>query len=133
MTVRAVWAAITAFIMSLLLGPPLIAYLTQLKVGQVIRNDGPETHHKKAGTPTMGGVLIMGAFLAGSLLWARWDNRYVWLGLGAFVWFGAIGFLDDYRKLVLKDPKGISAKAKMGLQMLGRAVLAAQRLLQHPA
>ena len=132
-TFRAVYAALTAFVLSLVLGPRIIDYLTSLKVGQVIRSDGPESHHKKAGTPTMGGVMIMGAFVTSSLLWARWDNRYVWLGLGAFMWFGAIGFLDDYRKLVLKDPKGISARLKMGLQIAGASLLMAFYYHSQPA
>jgi phospho-N-acetylmuramoyl-pentapeptide-transferase len=132
-TVRAVYAALTAFLMSLILGPRLIDFLTELKVGQVIRKDGPESHHKKAGTPTMGGLLIMGAFLSGSLLWARWDNRFVWLGLGAFVWFGGIGFVDDYRKLVLKNPKGLSARAKIVLQLLGAGLLLAFYYHGEPA
>jgi len=118
-TVRAVWAALSAFLLSLGLGPALIAFLTHLKVGQTIRSDGPQTHLKKAGTPTMGGVLIAAAFLASSLLWARLDNRFVWLGLGAFTWFAAVGFLDDYTKLVLKNTKGISARTKMALQIAG--------------
>lgn len=122
-TVRCVWAALTAFALSLVAGKPLIAYLTRLKVGQTIRIDGPQSHHKKAGTPTMGGLLIIGAFLVSSALWARLDNRFVWLGLAAFAWFALVGFLDDYSKLVLKNTKGISAKAKLGLQVLGAALL----------
>ena len=122
-TVRAVWAALTAFLLTLAVGKTLIAYLTHLKVGQSIRADGPQTHHKKSGTPTMGGLLIALAFLGSSLLWARLDNRYVWLGLGAFAWFGVVGFLDDYTKLVLKNSKGISARAKVTLQVLGAALV----------
>ncbi|HTB23231.1 MAG TPA: phospho-N-acetylmuramoyl-pentapeptide-transferase [bacterium] len=118
-TVRSVWAALTAFLLSLAMGPGLIAFLTHLKVGQTIRGDGPETHLKKAGTPTMGGLLIAAVFLISSLLWARLDNRFVWLALAAFSWFAAIGFWDDYTKLVLKNSKGISARAKMSFQVLG--------------
>ncbi|HXC65084.1 MAG TPA: phospho-N-acetylmuramoyl-pentapeptide-transferase, partial [bacterium] len=77
----------------------------------------------KSGTPTMGGLLIALAFLGSSLLWARLDNRYVWLGLGAFAWFGLVGFLDDYTKLVLKNSKGISARSKITLQVLGAALV----------
>jgi phospho-N-acetylmuramoyl-pentapeptide-transferase len=118
-TVRSVWAALTAFLLSLGLGPALIAFLTRLKVGQTIREDGPQSHLKKAGTPTMGGLLIAAVFILSSLLWARLDNRFVWLGLGAFTWFAVIGFLDDYTKLVLKNSKGISARTKMLLQVAG--------------
>jgi len=130
-TVRAVWAALTAFAVSLIIGKVVIAKLTRLKVGQTIRDDGPQSHHKKAGTPTMGGILIALAFVGSSLLWARLDNRFVWLGLGAFVWFGGIGFLDDYQKLVLKNTKGLSARAKLLLQIMGAcAVMSAYYWLQ---
>jgi len=124
-TVRSVWAAFTAFLISLLAGPYLIGFLTRLKVGQTIRTDGPQTHLKKAGTPTMGGALIALAFLGSSLLWSRLDNRFVWLSLAAFAWFAAVGFWDDYTKLVLKNSKGISAKTKMALQGLGAAAFMA--------
>jgi phospho-N-acetylmuramoyl-pentapeptide-transferase len=132
-TVRSVWAALTAFGLSLMVGKPLIAFLTRLKVGQTIRDDGPQTHLKKAGTPTMGGLLIAGAFLGSSLLWARLDNRYVWLGLAAFAWFAMTGFLDDYNKLVLKNSKGISARAKLALQLLGAALVLAVYVRVQPA
>ncbi len=118
-TVRGVWAALTAFLLSLLLGKLVIARLVRLKVGQTIRHDGPQSHHSKAGTPTMGGILIALSFTAAVLLWARWDNRFVWLALGGFLWFALVGFLDDYQKLVLKHSKGISARAKLFLQVLG--------------
>jgi phospho-N-acetylmuramoyl-pentapeptide-transferase len=132
-TVRSVWAAMTAFLLSLVLGPSIIGFLTRLKVGQTIRSDGPQTHLKKAGTPTMGGLLIATAFLSASLLWARLDNRFVWLGLAAFTWFAAVGFLDDYTKLVLKDSKGISARTKIGFQVAGAAAfMAAYFWLQPP-
>ncbi|MGH7441805.1 MAG: phospho-N-acetylmuramoyl-pentapeptide-transferase, partial [bacterium] len=119
---RSVWAALTAFLLTLLLGPKMIAFLTRLKVGQTIRVDGPQSHLKKAGTPTMGGLLIAAVFLASSLLWARLDNRFVWLGLGAFIWFALIGFLDDYTKLVLRNSKGISPSSKIVLQVAGALV-----------
>jgi phospho-N-acetylmuramoyl-pentapeptide-transferase len=122
-TVRAAWAALTAFLLSLLVGKAVIAWLVRLKVGQSIRHDGPQTHHSKAGTPTMGGLLIALSFCASALLWARWDNRFVWLGLGGFLWFAMVGFLDDYQKLVLKNTKGVSARLKLGLQIFGAAVL----------
>jgi phospho-N-acetylmuramoyl-pentapeptide-transferase len=122
-TLRSAGAAVTAFVLSLILGKAIIAKLVRLKVGQSIRSDGPQSHHAKAGTPTMGGVLIALSFCASVLLWARWDNRFVWLGLGGFTWFALVGFLDDYQKLVLKNSKGISARKKLGLQLLGAATL----------
>jgi phospho-N-acetylmuramoyl-pentapeptide-transferase len=118
-TFRAVYAALTAFVLSLLLGPWLIDKLVSLKVGQVVRHDGPQSHLKKSGTPTMGGLLIVGTLLLSGLLWARLDNLYVWLTLGTVSWFGCIGFVDDYQKLVLKHSKGMSARTKIFLQILG--------------
>ena len=132
-TVRAVWAALTAFAVSLIIGKALITRLTELKVGQTIRDDGPQSHLKKAGTPTMGGLLIAMAFIGSSLLWARWDNRFVWLGLASFAWYAAIGFLDDYQKLVLKNTKGISARAKLLLQVLGACAVLTVYFWSQPA
>src|SRR3954469_21659976 len=125
-TFRAAYAALTAFMLSLLCGPLMIRYLTRLKVGQTIRTDGPQTHLKKAGTPTMGGLLMLWSMVVSSVLWARLDNRYVWIALGATAWFGGVGFIDDFKKLVLKNTKGASARMKLLLQALGAAgVLAA--------
>jgi phospho-N-acetylmuramoyl-pentapeptide-transferase len=134
-TFRAVWAALTAFLVSLALGKRFIELLRGLKVGQSIRHDGPQSHHSKAGTPTMGGVLIAASFTSAALLWARWDNRYCWLALGAFLWFAAVGYLDDYQKLVLKHSKGLSARLKFCLQILGAAAFMAvyYRLEPSPA
>jgi phospho-N-acetylmuramoyl-pentapeptide-transferase len=132
-TVRSVWAAVCAFLITLIIGKSVIAWLTRLKVGQSIRHDGPQSHHSKAGTPTMGGILIAGSFTASVLLWARWDNRFMWLALAAFLWFGLVGFLDDYQKLVLKNSKGISARLKLALQMGGAAALMAAYYWTEPA
>lgn len=132
-TVRAVWAALTAFALSLLLGKTVIQALLRLKVGQSIRADGPQSHHSKAGTPTMGGILIALTFTVSVLLWARWDNRYVWLALAGFLWFGVVGFLDDYQKLVLKHSKGISARLKILLQVLGACSLMAAYYWVEPS
>ncbi|WP_434631112.1 phospho-N-acetylmuramoyl-pentapeptide-transferase [Chromobacterium sp. CV08] len=115
-TLRAVMAALTALAISLLLGPWVIRKLTELKVGQAVRNDGPQTHLVKAGTPTMGGSLILLAITLTTLLWADLSNKYVWLLLAVMLGTGALGFYDDWRKVVYKDPKGVSAKFKMAWQ-----------------
>ncbi|RBH50551.1 phospho-N-acetylmuramoyl-pentapeptide-transferase, partial [Pseudomonas sp. MWU13-2860] len=115
-TLRAVMAALTALTISLLLGPWVIRKLTELKVGQAVRSDGPQTHLVKAGTPTMGGSLILLAITLTTLLWADLSNKYVWLLLAVMLGTGALGFYDDWRKVVYKDPKGVSAKFKMAWQ-----------------
>ncbi|MBW7565115.1 phospho-N-acetylmuramoyl-pentapeptide-transferase [Chromobacterium subtsugae] len=109
-------AALTSLAISLLLGPWVIRKLTELKVGQAVRNDGPQTHLVKAGTPTMGGSLILLAITITTLLWADLSNKYVWLLLAVMLGTGALGFYDDWRKVVYKDPKGVSAKFKMAWQ-----------------
>ncbi|MEZ2417389.1 phospho-N-acetylmuramoyl-pentapeptide-transferase [Luteibacter sp. RCC_6_2] len=124
-TFRAIMAALTALAVSLLLGPALIRKLAALKAGQVVRSDGPQTHLAKAGTPTMGGLLILFAVGIATLLWADLGNRYVWVVLAVTVLFGAIGFYDDYRKLVLKDSRGLASRWKYFWQSvfgLGAAV-----------
>jgi phospho-N-acetylmuramoyl-pentapeptide-transferase len=124
-TFRAIMAALTALAVSLLLGPALIRKLAALKAGQVVRSDGPQTHLAKAGTPTMGGLLILFAVGIATLLWADLHNRYVWVVLGVMLAFGAIGFYDDYRKLVLKDSRGLASRWKYFWQSvfgLGAAV-----------
>src|SRR5689334_14648690 len=109
-TFRAIMAALTALSVSLLLGPALIRKLAALKDGQVVRSDGPQTHLSKAGTPTMGGTLILFAIGIATLLWADLNNRYIWVVLLVTLAFGAIGFYDDYRKLVLKDSRGLASR-----------------------
>jgi phospho-N-acetylmuramoyl-pentapeptide-transferase len=111
-TFRAIMAALTALSVSLLLGPALIRKLAALKAGQVVRSDGPQTHLSKAGTPTMGGTLILFAIGIATLLWADLNNRYIWVVLLVTLAFGAIGFYDDYRKLVLKDSRGLASRWK---------------------
>ena len=115
-TFRAILATITALAVALLAGPAMIRRLAQYKVGQQIRSDGPQSHLSKAGTPTMGGALILVAVAVSTLLWADLSNRYVWIVLFVLVAFGAIGFVDDYKKLVLKDSRGLSARWKYLLQ-----------------
>jgi phospho-N-acetylmuramoyl-pentapeptide-transferase len=124
-TFRAIMAALTALAVSLLLGPALIRKLAALKAGQVVRSDGPQTHLSKAGTPTMGGLLILFAIGISTLLWADLNNRYVWVVLLVTLLFGVIGFYDDYRKLVLKDSRGLASRWKYFWQSvfgLGAAV-----------
>lgn len=111
-TFRAIMAALTALALSLLAGPALIQHLAALKAGQVVRSDGPQTHLIKAGTPTMGGVMILFSVAVATLLWADLHNRYVWLVLAVMLCFGAIGFYDDYRKLVLRDSRGLASRWK---------------------
>ena len=117
-TFRTIMSALTALAFSLLLGPGLIRRLAAQKAGQVIRSDGPQSHLSKAGTPTMGGTLILLAIVLATLLWADLGNRYVWIVLGVTVAYGAIGFHDDYRKLVLKDSRGLPARWKYFWQSL---------------
>lgn len=111
-TLRAVMATLTALIISFVVGPKMIRKLTEYKVGQAVRDDGPQTHLVKAGTPTMGGALILVAIAVATLLWADLSNRFIWVVLVTTLGFGAIGWVDDYRKVVYKNPKGLSAKAK---------------------
>ncbi len=116
-TFRAGGAAITALGASLLLGPRLITALQKRKVSQIQRQDGPQSHLSKHGTPTMGGLLIFVTLAGSVLLWMRWDNRFTWLLLGMSVALAAVGFLDDYVKLVLKDPRGVASRVKFAVQV----------------
>ncbi len=118
LTMRAIMAALTALVISLVCGPALIAWLTRRKIGQTVRNDGPGTHLTKAGTPTMGGTLILLAIGAGALLWGNPRSAYLWVVLGVTFGYGTIGFIDDYRKLTRRNPKGLSARAKILWQAL---------------
>ena len=117
-TLRAVLATLTALAISLLAGPLVIRKLTAYKIGQAVRNDGPQTHLTKAGTPTMGGALVLLSILTATLLWADLSNRFVWAVLMVTFGFGAIGWVDDYRKVVKNNPKGLSARAKFFWQSL---------------
>jgi phospho-N-acetylmuramoyl-pentapeptide-transferase len=117
-TVRTAVASLTALLLSLLLGPWVIERLRDMQVKQYIREEGPKAHQKKAGTPTMGGVLIVATIVIPTLLWVDLRNPYVLLALGATIAFGAIGFADDYNKVVRRRNLGLTAKAKFGLQVL---------------
>lgn len=112
LTMRAILSVLTALLISLLLGPALIRYLQRLQIGQAVRDDGPQSHLSKSGTPTMGGVLIIAAISISSLLWADLSNRYVLVALAVLVGFGLVGFVDDYRKVVQKNSRGLPAKWK---------------------
>ena len=112
LTLRAVMGAVTALLIGLIAGPRVIRRLTELKIGQPIRTNGMETHHVKSGTPTMGGVLILLAITVSTLLWADLSNRFVWIVLAVMLGFGAIGWADDWRKVVYKDPNGMRSSEK---------------------
>jgi len=121
-TLRTVLAALTALLLSLLLGPWFIRRLVRQQVGQPIRQLGPESHFAKAGTPTMGGALILFAVVLSTLLWADLGNRYVWVVIGVTLVYGLIGWIDDYRKLVLQDSAGLPARWKyLGQSVAGLA------------
>jgi phospho-N-acetylmuramoyl-pentapeptide-transferase len=117
-TFRAIYASLTAFLICFVLGPWFIRQLRAMQVGQYIRDDGPEAHLKKAGTPTMGGTLIIFAVVLSTLLWANLTNFYIWILLGITVSYAAIGFIDDYLMQVKKRSKGLSARGKILLQAL---------------
>jgi phospho-N-acetylmuramoyl-pentapeptide-transferase len=126
LTLRAILAALTALAISLLVGPRMIRWLAEYQVGQRVRSDGPQTHLSKAGTPTMGGALILAAIVAATLLWADLANRFVWVVLLVTVAFGLIGFWDDYLKLVVGNSRGLIARYKYFWQSfagLGAAVV----------
>ena len=118
LTLRAILGVLTALIISFVVGPEMIRRLGRYQIGQRVRDDGPKTHLVKAGTPTMGGALILVAVVVSTLLWADLGNRYVWVMLVTTTLFGAIGWVDDYKKLVLKNSDGLSARSKIFWQSL---------------
>lgn len=118
LTLRSILAVITALTISWVFGPMVIRKLNDLQMGQAIRSDGPKTHLSKAGTPTMGGALILLAIFISTLLWADLGNRYVWIVLGTTLAFGLVGWIDDYRKVVEKNPRGLPARWKYLWQSL---------------
>jgi phospho-N-acetylmuramoyl-pentapeptide-transferase len=122
-TFRAAGAAVTALLLSLLLGPWFIDRLRRYQLGQVIREEGPETHRGKAGTPTMGGLLILVAHLVPTVLWARLTNTFVWVAIGVTLAFGMIGLTDDVLKIRRRRNLGLTARQKMGLQVLAGALV----------
>lgn len=112
LTVRAIFGALTALTLSLLIGPMMIAYLKKMQIGQSVRTDGPQSHFSKSGTPTMGGALILSSITVSTLLWSDLGNRYTWVVLVVTLAFGAVGWVDDYRKVVEKNSKGLPARWK---------------------
>ena len=119
-TLRAILSILTALVISFIVGPKMIAKLSQYQIGQPVRDDGPETHFSKAGTPTMGGALILVAVAISVLLWSDLDNRYVWVVLLTTLAVGLIGWIDDYKKLVKKNSDGLAARYKY----LGQSLVA---------
>ena len=117
-TFRTAWATITALLITLFFGKPVIRKLAELKFGQEIREEGPASHHEKKGTPTMGGILIISSVFISTILWARLDNLFLWLALGATTLFAAVGFADDYIKIVKKRSLGLTGKQKLAGQLV---------------
>lgn len=112
LTLRAILATLTALLIALWMGPHMIQRLTQYRIGQSVRDDGPQAHLKKTGTPTMGGTLMLAAITISTLLWCNLNYHFVWIALGALLSFGAIGYIDDYRKLIYQNSKGLTARWK---------------------
>lgn len=131
-TFRAIYATVTALVISFVIGPWITRWLKKRQMGQTIRQDGPKSHLIKSGTPTMGGLMILIAIISSTLLWADMTNRYIWLTLFSTIGFGLIGYWDDYLKCVKKDPKGLLARYKFGLQ-IGVALITALGLYTSPA
>ncbi|HLA75007.1 MAG TPA: phospho-N-acetylmuramoyl-pentapeptide-transferase [Gammaproteobacteria bacterium] len=123
-SLRAILGALTALAISLLLGPYIIRRLSFHQIGQQVRSDGPQTHLIKSGTPTMGGALILVSIAASTLLWGNLDNRHVWVVLTVTAMFGIIGWVDDYKKIVQRNSKGLSARSKYFLQSLAGLIAA---------
>jgi len=113
LTMRAILGALTALVICFVIGPRMIERLSTNQGGQPVRSDGPDTHIVKAGTPTMGGALILTAIVISTVLWVDLENQYVWVVLFVTLAFGVIGYVDDYKKLILQDPKGLSARQKL--------------------
>ncbi|HBO21528.1 MULTISPECIES: phospho-N-acetylmuramoyl-pentapeptide-transferase [unclassified Providencia] len=124
LTFRAIVGLLTALAIALWMGPHLIAYLQKMQIGQVVRSEGPESHFSKRGTPTMGGLLILFSITVSTLLWARLDNPYVWCVLFVLIGYGVVGFIDDYRKVVRKDTRGLIARWKYFWQSVIALVIA---------
>ncbi|MFN3967042.1 MAG: phospho-N-acetylmuramoyl-pentapeptide-transferase, partial [Endomicrobiia bacterium] len=119
-TFRSMLAILTSLILSFIFGNKFISWLKKVQIIQSIRSDGPPTHQKKTGTPTMGGLIILFTLLISTLLWARLDNRFIIFTILSVIWLGFLGFLDDYLKIIKKNPKGISA----GTKLLGQLIFA---------
>lgn len=131
LTFRTAFASLTALFMGLVVGPAVIRQLREFQIGQFIREEGPAAHHKKAGTPTMGGVLIGISIIVPTLLWADLTNMFVWLAVLATLTFGSIGFADDYLKVVHHRNLGLTARTKLALQVLTSVLLAVGLVLMQ--
>ncbi len=131
-TFRSAWAALTALIISFIFGPWLIERMRRIKLGQYIREEGPKSHQQKAGTPTMGGILINVAIIIPTILWADILNPYIWIILFVTFAYGVIGFVDDYRKLIKKKNEGLTAKEKFSMQ-IGVALAAGLAIAYLPS
>ncbi|MBI3941116.1 MAG: phospho-N-acetylmuramoyl-pentapeptide-transferase [Acidobacteria bacterium] len=130
-TFRTACASLTALVLSLVVGPWMIRRLKQFQIGQYIREEGPAGHQTKAGTPTMGGVMIVANVLAPTVLWADLSNYYVWIALASMLLFGLIGFRDDYLKVARKQSLGMTGRAKFGCQVLAALAVAVVLILLH--
>ena len=123
LTVRAVFAMMTALLITLVLGKWIISKLEQYEIGQVIRDDGPETHEEKKGTPTMGGVLILFAFFTSMIIWGDWKNPFLWIVIVTALLFSSIGFIDDYLKIKKQNSDGLSRRQKIALQSISTILI----------
>src|SRR5437870_4700034 len=130
-TSRAMFASLTSLFLCVLLGPWLIRKLREFQIGQHIREDGPKSHQKKAGTPTMGGLLIIISVVIPTLLWANLRDSYVWMALLGLVSYGAIGFFDDYAKILQRRNLGFTARKKFVFQVLTAILLSTLLLIMH--
>ncbi|MDR3629871.1 MAG: phospho-N-acetylmuramoyl-pentapeptide-transferase [Desulfocapsaceae bacterium] len=130
-TFRSIGGAVTAFLVMLILGPVFIRAMQRFQIGQVVRDDGPQSHLKKQGVPTMGGLLIIFAISLSTLLWARLGGPLIWLALFILLFYGLIGSYDDYRKIRKKNSKGLSARGKLVCQIFGATVVGLY-LYVHP-
>ena len=123
LTVRAVFAMMTSLLITLVLGKWIISKLEQYEIGQVIRDDGPETHEEKKGTPTMGGVLILFAFFTSMIIWGDWKNPFLWIVIVTALLFSSIGFIDDYLKIKKQNSDGLSRRQKIALQSISTILI----------
>ena len=123
-TFRTAFASLTALFTALIVGPLVIGRLREFQIGQYIREEGPKAHQKKAGTPTMGGLLIVIAIIVPTLLWADLSNRFVWIAVFSTIAYAAIGFTDDYTKVTHRRNLGLTSRAKLGLQVAAGIVVA---------
>ncbi|MBV9304445.1 MAG: phospho-N-acetylmuramoyl-pentapeptide-transferase [Acidobacteriaceae bacterium] len=130
-TTRVALANLTALFLALMLGPWMIRKLTDLSFGQHIREEGPQSHHRKAGTPTMGGLLIVASIVVPTILWANLQNKYIWIALLGLLGFGSIGFVDDYAKLMKRRNLGLTGKQKFWAQVACAMVIGFCLLLLH--